>query len=87
MAISATVAPTAADSMGLRVFTEAGALTEVPAFTRSQERALRRSVALITAAMSGDFHPAGGRALEVPPTEAVSMVAVADAIGSHMYQR
>jgi len=87
MAISATVAPTAADSMGLRVFTGARASTEVPAFTRSRERALGRSVALITAAMCEGFHPAGGRALEVPPTEAVSMVAVADAIGSHMYQR
>ncbi len=85
--VAATVAPTAADSMGLRVFTGARASTEVPAFTRSRERALGRSVALITAAMCEGFHPAGGRALEVPPTEAVSMVAVADAIGSHMYQR
>jgi len=62
MAISATVAPTAADSMGLRVFTGARASTEVPAFTRSRERALGRSVALITAAMCEGFHP---RAVEL----------------------
>src|SRR5216684_2633872 len=85
MAISATVAPTAADSMGLRVFTGARASTEIPAFTRSRERALARSVASITAAMCEGFHLADGRVLEVAPMEAVSMVA-ADAIGNHMYQ-
>src|SRR5260370_35490681 len=49
--------------------------------TFSQERALGRSVALITVAMSEAFPPAGGRALEV-----VSMAAVGD-IGDRMYQQ
>jgi len=86
MAISATVAPTAADSMGLRVFTGARASTADPTFTLSQEHAPARSAVLITAARSKVFHPAGGRVLELAPVEVVSMVAVADAIGNYMYQ-
>jgi hypothetical protein len=50
-------------------------------FTLSQEHAPARSAALITAAMSAASLLAVGRVLE-----AVSMEAVADAIGNHMYQ-
>ena len=86
-AISAAVAPTAADSMGLRVFTGARAFAEVPAFTRSQERTPARSAGLITAEMSEAFPLADGRALAVAASmEAVSMAAVADAIGNYMYE-
>jgi len=63
-----------ADLMGLRLL------------TFSQELALERSVALIMVEMSEAFPPGGGRALEVVPMEAVSMVVV-DAIGDGMYQR
>src|SRR5713101_7275696 len=80
------VSATAADSMGLRVFTGARAFMEVPAFTRSQERTRARSAALIAAAMSEASLLAGGRVSEVVPMEAVSMGVVADAIGNHMYQ-
>jgi len=41
-------------------------------------------VALITAAMSGAFPPAGSQALEVAPTAAVFMAAVDD-IADRMY--
>jgi len=87
MVISATVtSATAADSMGLRVFTEARAFAEVPVSTRSQERTPVRSVALITAEMCEVSLPAGNRVLAVVSMVAVSMEAVADAIGNHMYQ-
>jgi len=65
---------------------EADLATEVRGFTGlrlltfSLERALERSVALITVAMSEAFPPAGGQALEVASTEAVSMVAAVDDI-------
>src|SRR5580692_10897213 len=49
-------------------------------FTHNQVHAPARSAALITAAMSGAFPPAGGRALEAASTEVVSMVAVVDDI-------
>ena len=54
-------------------------------FTPSQVLAPARSVALITAGMSGVFPPAGGPALEAAPTEVVSMVAVVDDIADRMY--
>jgi len=60
-------------SMGLRLL------------TFSQERALGRSVGLITAETSEASPPAGGRALEVVPMEVVFMAAVDD-IGDRMYQ-
>jgi hypothetical protein len=83
--ISATVATTAADSTGLRIFTGARAFTEVPIFKRSQERTPARLAALITAEMSEAFHPAGGRALEAARTEAVSMVVVVGDIADRKY--
>jgi hypothetical protein len=86
MVISVTVTPMAADSMGLRVFTEARAFTEDPAFMPSQERAPVRSAALIMAAMSEASLPAGRRVLEVAPMEVVSTGAEADAIGNQIYQ-
>jgi len=82
MAISAA----AADFMGLRVFMGARAFTEVPAFTLSQEHAPARSAGLTTAAMSGAFHPVGGRALEVVSTVEASMAGAVAAIADHMYQ-
>ena len=82
MVILATVAPTAADSMGLPVFTVARALTEVPAFMRNQERAPVRSAALIMAAMSGAFRLVDGRVLAVVRTVVVSMAAAAVADGA-----
>jgi len=48
--------------------------------TLSQEHAPVRSVASITAAMSGAFLPAGGRVSEVAPTEADPMAAVVEDI-------
>jgi len=87
MVISATVtSATAADSMGLRVFTEARAFAEVPVSTRSQERTPVRSVALITAEMCEVSLPAGNRVLAVVSMVAVSMEAVADAIGNYVYE-
>jgi hypothetical protein len=55
-------------------------------FTLNRERALGRSVALITAETSEAFPPAGGQALEVAPVEAVSMVAVVDDIADRMHR-
>ena len=54
-------------------------------FTPSQVLAPARLVALTTAAMSGVFPPAGGRALEAAPMEVVPMVAVVDDIADRMY--
>jgi len=51
--------------------------TVVRAFTLNQERTRARSVALITAEMSGAFPPAGGRALEVAAFMEVVPMAVA----------
>jgi hypothetical protein len=45
-----------------------------------------RLVALITVAMLEAFPRAGGRALEVAPTEVASMVAVVDDITDRMYR-
>jgi len=55
--------------------------------TFSQERALGRSTALITAEMSGAFPLAGGRVLEVAPMVVVSMVAVVGDIADRMRPR
>ena len=72
--------------------TEADLAAEVRGYTGlrlltfSQERALGRSVALITVAVSEAFPPAGGRVLEVAPAEVVSMVAVVDDITDRMHQ-
>jgi len=71
-------------------FTEADLAAEVPRLTGlrlptfSQEHAPARSAVLTTVAMSEAFHPAGGRALEVAPTEVVSMVVVVDDITDRM---
>ena len=70
--MEADLAAEVRDSTGLRLL------------TFSQEHAPARSAALITAAMSEAFHPAGGRALEAAPTEVVSMVAVVDDITDRM---
>jgi DUF2950 family protein len=53
--------------------------------TFNQEHAPARSVVLITAAMFEAFHPAGGPALEVAPTEVVSMGAVVDDIADRVH--
>ncbi len=72
--------------------TEAGPAAEVQGstdlrlLTFSQERALGRSVALITAETSEAFPPAGGRVLEVAPAEVLSMVAVVDDITDRMHR-
>ena len=73
--------------------TEAGPRAEIqhPTGSRlptlSEEHAPARSVGLITAAMSGAFHPVGGRALEVVSTEeVVSMAAVVVDIADRRYQ-
>jgi hypothetical protein len=60
--------------------------TDLRPLTFSQERALGRSVALITVAMSEAFPPAGGRVLEVALAEVVSMVAVVDDITDGMHR-
>src|SRR5258708_6167675 len=82
-AISATAATS---TMAMRS-TEADLAAEVQGSTAlrrlifSRGLAPVRSVGLITAETSEAFPPAGGRVLEVDPMEAVSMVAVVDAIG------
>jgi hypothetical protein len=60
--------------------------TDLRLLTFSQERALGRSVVLITVAVSEAFPPAGGRVLEVAPAEVVSMVAVVDDITDRMHR-
>src|SRR5437016_941228 len=60
--------------------------TALRRLTFSEELVPVRSVGLITAETSEAFLPAGGRALEVDPMEAVSMVVV-DAIGDGTNQR
>ncbi len=55
--------------------------------TFSQEHALGRSVALITAETPEAFPPAGGPALEVALVVEASMVAAVADIVDRMYQR
>jgi len=73
--------------------TEADLAAEVRVFTGlrrlifSREHARARSVALITAEMSGAFPPAGGRALAVALVVVVFTAAVVDDIGDCMHPR
>jgi len=60
--------------------------TDLRHLTFSQERALGRSVALITVAMSTISLLAGGRVLEVALAEVVSMGAVVDDITDRMHR-
>jgi hypothetical protein len=77
MATRSTEAGPAADVRGSK---------DLRLLTFSQERALGRSVGLITAETSEAFPPAGGRALEAVPMEVVFMVAV-DGIVDRMYEQ
>jgi hypothetical protein len=61
--------------------------TDLRHLTFSQERALGRSVGLITVAMSTISLPAGARVLEVAPAEVAFMAVVADDITDRIYRR
>src|SRR5713101_140128 len=87
----ATTSTTATSIMATRsaeadLAAEVRGSTGLRLLTFSQEHAPARSVASIMAETSEAFPPAGGRALEVVPVEAVFMAAVDD-IGDRMYQR